>query len=543
MRALVLFLTAFTLAGGAFAQSCPFKPDGDQMYILGPKCDNSAPCTPGQALPFRIEKATACYPWYIPCPGYTIQACDSVAWDFGDGTKVTVTGDPNVTHTYKAPGLYSIETIVSNANGSGYVHTALIVAVTPVAHIAFADAQYDVAETAGSVTAKLKRTGDTTRRITIDYRTGYAVGTVYLNVGIVEGKVTFEPGETTKTISIPIVDDKIYNGDSYHYVWIECYTGDALLSEVFMGSTTIHVIEDDRPATATARSVRVPEGDSGTTLLKIPITLSEPMPDAVHFWWTLWERSAKRGSDWLAPEGFVMSGETVVPAGATSGEFAVQILGDTLAEPDEDFTLEFVRSGGPALVIDGSPVTITIVNDDLSFASESEIVASGQRPRLTLVTGPGTGTARLESSDPAVVEVPASVSVGAANATSFDAIAGRAGTATVRAKIDGTAKTARMNVTVYEPSPSIFSITPASGPATGGTRITILGANFNSGCTVKLGEQSATLVAVDPSSIVAITPPHESGFADVSVQCGDQTAFSARGFQFISTPKRRAARK
>jgi hypothetical protein len=362
------------------------------------------------------------------------------------------------------------------------------------------------------------------------------------------------------------------------------------------------------------------------------------MPDAVHFWWTIWERTAKRGSDWLAPEGFVMSGETVVPAGATSGEFTVQILGDTVAEPDEDFTLEWVRSGGPALVIDGSPVTITIVNDDVSFATESAIVASGQRPRLTLVTGPGTGTARLESSDPAVVEVPASVSVGAAYATSFEAIAGRAGTATIRARIDGTTKTASTNITVFQPmalsfephsidllerhlatvklhgdpapgipqrvlltssdssllsfpsittmsaggnatftiegraagkarliallpdaegqptlalnvnvleaaSPSIVSITPASGPSAGGTRITILGANFRSDCTVKLGELFASVVSVDPSSIVAVTPPHESGFADLSVQCGNHATSAADGFQFMAAMKRRAARK
>jgi hypothetical protein len=104
--------------------------------------------------------------------------------------------------------------------------------------------------------------------------------------------------------------------------------------------------------------------------------------------------------------------------------------------------------------------------------------------------------------------------------------------------------TLTLNVNVLEAaSPSIVSITPASGPSAGGTRITILGANFRSDCTVKLGALFASVVSVDPSSIVAVTPPHESGFADVSVQCGNHATSAADGFQFTAARKRRAARK
>src|SRR5262249_59535522 len=42
------------------------------------------------------------------------------------------------------------------------------------------------------------------------------------------------------------------------------------------------------------------------------------------------------------------------------------------------------------------------------------------------------------------------------------------------------------------PAPTVTSISPASGPTTGGTPITISGTGFVSGATVKLGGTAAT---------------------------------------------------
>ena len=44
--------------------------------------------------------------------------------------------------------------------------------------------------------------------------------------------------------------------------------------------------------------------------------------------------------------------------------------------------------------------------------------------------------------------------------------------------------------------PSITSISPAVGPITGGTGVTVTGTGFVSGTTVKLGGTSATSVVV-----------------------------------------------
>jgi ELWxxDGT repeat protein len=52
----------------------------------------------------------------------------------------------------------------------------------------------------------------------------------------------------------------------------------------------------------------------------------------------------------------------------------------------------------------------------------------------------------------------------------------------------------------------ISSVTPAYGPAAGGTQITINGANFTQGATISIGGNAATVVSISPTKIVATTP-------------------------------------
>lgn len=68
------------------------------------------------------------------------------------------------------------------------------------------------------------------------------------------------------------------------------------------------------------------------------------------------------------------------------------------------------------------------------------------------------------------------------------------------------------------PAPTIDAITPSSGPATGGTRVTISGSAFANGATVSLGGVPAPAAVVTSEMVVvATTPPHAEGPVDVIV--------------------------
>lgn len=84
-------------------------------------------------------------------------------------------------------------------------------------------------------------------------------------------------------------------------------------------------------------------------------------------------------------------------------------------------------------------------------------------------------------------------------------------------------------------APKITSITPTTGPAAGGTPITISGAGFLSEAKVTFGGVAATTVVVsdDGKSITAVTPPHDAGKVDVEVVNSDgQKSTLAGGFTF-----------
>jgi hypothetical protein len=67
-------------------------------------------------------------------------------------------------------------------------------------------------------------------------------------------------------------------------------------------------------------------------------------------------------------------------------------------------------------------------------------------------------------------------------------------------------------------SPTLSAISPASGPATGGTLVTLTGTGFLAGVTVTFGSAAATSVTVQSSNkITAITPASSAGTVNVVV--------------------------
>lgn len=64
----------------------------------------------------------------------------------------------------------------------------------------------------------------------------------------------------------------------------------------------------------------------------------------------------------------------------------------------------------------------------------------------------------------------------------------------------------------------ITSVSPLSGPATGGTQLTITGVNFLAGAKVAIGGTPASVVRATSTSIVATTPAHAAGPESVDVE-------------------------
>ena len=82
--------------------------------------------------------------------------------------------------------------------------------------------------------------------------------------------------------------------------------------------------------------------------------------------------------------------------------------------------------------------------------------------------------------------------------------------------------------------PVITAVTPAIGPASGGTAVTISGGNFKAGATVTFGSSAANNIIVNSQSqITCATPPHFAAVADITVtNPGGQSDLLLQAFTF-----------
>ena len=104
----------------------------------------------------------------------------------------------------------------------------------------------------------------------------------------------------------------------------------------------------------------------------------------------------------------------------------------------------------------------------------------------------------------------------------------------VVANTDGQSDTLTNAYTYLNPAPAVTGIAPSAGPASGGTSVTIVGANFRSGAAVSFGGTAATGVTVTSSTtITATTPAHAAATVNVVVTNSDsQSGTLANGYTY-----------
>jgi len=89
----------------------------------------------------------------------------------------------------------------------------------------------------------------------------------------------------------------------------------------------------------------------------------------------------------------------------------------------------------------------------------------------------------------------------------------------------------------YSNSIKVTGISPSTGPITGGTAVSITGANFVSGAMVTIGSSDAAGVFVDTNHMTATTPVGTAGAQNVVVTNPDTTSDTlAGGFTYIGAP-------
>lgn len=109
-------------------------------------------------------------------------------------------------------------------------------------NVRFDPAHYTVMENCGSFEVRVVRAGDISGECTVQYTT--EDGTAEAGSDYVEAKGTlvFNPGETTKTFRVQVIDDDVFEEDEHFYIRLSSPKGAVLASP---STATVVILDDD----------------------------------------------------------------------------------------------------------------------------------------------------------------------------------------------------------------------------------------------------------------------------------------------------------
>jgi Ca2+-binding RTX toxin-like protein len=190
--------------------------------------------------------------------------------------------------------------------------------------------------------------------ISVDYSTSDGSATAPADYESRSGTVTFAPGETAKTVAVPVVDDAT-SEDAETFALDLSNASGATLED----GHAVATIEDD-DSTLPELSIAdasVTEGVSGISEAKFTVALSKPSTQVVTFRYSTSDGTAKAGLDYEATTLNVS-----YDLGQTAVEVTVPVINDmTLDDPTETFFVDISPISG-ATVARGH-ATGTIVNN------------------------------------------------------------------------------------------------------------------------------------------------------------------------------------
>jgi probable HAF family extracellular repeat protein len=190
--------------------------------------------------------------------------------------------------------------------------------------------------------------------VTVQYATVDGTATAGSDYVATSGVLTFAPGETSKTIAVPVIGDRLAEPNETFFVNLSGAANATLANGQGVGT-----ILDDEPRISIS-DVRKKEGKQGqTTLFVFTVTLSAAYDQPVTLSFQTADGTATvRDSDYVAQA----STQTFNP-GETTKTLTIVVNGDGKKEADETFFVDLFGNSSNALISKSRGIG-TILNDD-----------------------------------------------------------------------------------------------------------------------------------------------------------------------------------
>ncbi len=209
-----------------------------------------------------------------------------------------------------------------------------------------------VNEEDGSVSVVVSLNVTSSLDVSFDYATvADGTATAGIDFTMTSGSGTIVAGRQSTTITVNIVSDSVDEADETFSLLI----GNPVHATISDSVGIITIIDDDSTAlTLSVGDLFVSEGDGSVSVI---VNLSAVSSLDVSFDYATVSGTATAGDDFTAT-----SGNTTIPAGQQSATITIDILSDSIDEPDETFSLQ-IDEPSNAIIGDGISI-LTILDDD-----------------------------------------------------------------------------------------------------------------------------------------------------------------------------------
>ncbi len=195
-----------------------------------------------------------------------------------------------------------------------------------------------------------------TQTVTVKFATASGTASLSTDYTAVTGTLSFSPGQTTKSVTVPVKGDTLFEPNETFFVNLTSPTNAPLADSQGKGTITN---DDPAPPSLSIADVSVTEGNSGTVNAVFTVTLSAASTQTVTVKFASANGTAVSTADYVSKTGTL----TFNP-GVTSQTITVVVNGDTLHEAAETFLVN-LTSPTNAILADGQGVG-TIEDNDLT---------------------------------------------------------------------------------------------------------------------------------------------------------------------------------
>ncbi len=259
--------------------------------------------------------------------------------------------------------------------------------------IQFSSATYSVVENAGNavLTVNLIPNGDASRASSINFTATPISAYAGFDFSPVSGTLTFAPGETSKTILVPINNDTISEDPETFRVTLNDPSPGSIIGTP--GSAIVTIIDDDVQSIVQFSPANYTVSELGGTVTVMVVASRQGNPNnTLTVQYRTYSGTALEGADYVGTSGTLTFGP-----GETSKPITVQILNDNLIESTENFFVALSNPGPGVAVGTAATATVEIADDDspsatIGFSAKSFDVDEGAGfANLTVTRSGGLG--------------------------------------------------------------------------------------------------------------------------------------------------------